>query len=161
MTDKDYSNMLEFVMEGNGWIANNENAQELMEQTSPGEVQMFKEVTGRDIKRLKCYFSLLNYIWNYLPDKFKAKVPCDKFYLWLKHIRGEWEVIFEFGDNTKLIEYTSISFGKMSEFEFREYIKQQMPFIYSDVIGRMYEDEECDAIIENIENDYSSFFATL
>lgn len=161
MTDTTYNDLHEFVMEGAGWIPNNENAIELMEQTSPGEVQMFKEVTGRDLNRLKCYFSLLNYIWNYMPDKFKGKVPCKKFYLWLKHIRGEWDVVFEFGDGTKLIEYTSISFGKMSEFEFREYIKNQMPFIYEDVIGLMYQGERFDSIIETIEKDYSTFFNNL
>lgn len=161
MTDTTYNDLHEFVMEGAGWIPNNQNAQELMEQTSPGEVQMFKEVTGRDLKRLKCYFSLLNYIWEYMPDHFKVKVPCDKFYLWLKHLRGDWDVVFEFADGTKLIEYTSISFGKMSEHEFRQYIKNQMPFIYEKVIGMMYEGDVYDGIVDTIENDYSSFFQKL
>ena len=96
-----------------------------------------------------------------MPDKFKAKVPCSKFYLWLKHLRGEWDIVFEFADGTKLIEYTSISFGKMSEFEFRQFIKDQMPWIYESVIGLMYEGERFDSIIETIEKDYSSFFAKL
>ena len=161
MTDTTYNDLHEFVMEGAGWIPNNQNAQELMEQTSPGEVQMFKEVTGRDLKRLKCYFSLLNYIWNYMPDHFKAKVPGDKFYLWLKHLRGEWDIVFEFSDGTKLIEYTSISFGKMTEFEFRAYVKAQMPFVYESVIGMMYSGDRFDSIVENIERDYSSFFNNL
>ena len=127
MSDIEYNNLHEFVMEGAGWIPNNQNAQELMEQTAPGEVQMFKEVTGRDIKRLKCYFSLLNYIWAYMPDHFKIKVPVNKFYLWLKHLRGDYDIVFEYADGTKLVESTSISFGKMSAFEFRAYVKSQMP----------------------------------
>lgn len=161
MTDLHYNDLYEFVMEGSGWIPSNQNAQELMEQSSPGEVQTFKEVTGRDIKRLKCYFSLLNYIWEYMPDHFKIKVPVDKFYLWLKHLRGDWDVIFEYADGTKLIEYTSISFGKMTEHEFKQYIKNQMPFVYEKVIGMMYEGDVYDGIVDTIEEDYSSFFSKL
>lgn len=115
MTDKDYNDLHEFAFTSAGWIPENQNAQELMEQTSPGEVQVFKEVTDRDMAFHRCYFCLLNYIWSYMPDNFKMKVPVSKFYLWLKHLRKEYDVVFEYSDGTKLIEYQSVSFGKMSQ----------------------------------------------
>lgn len=161
MTDTGYMKLHELVKDGVGWLPVNQNAQELMEQSSPGEIMTFKEVTGRDIKMLRCYFSLLNYIWEYMPDHFKIKVPCDKFYLWLKHLRKDYDVVFEFEDGTRLVEYTSISFSKMSEFEFRAFIKNQMPFIYEKVIGMMYDGDVYDGIVDTIEADYESFFAKL
>ena len=88
MTDIQYNDLQELVFTGGGWEPANQNAQELMDIASPGTIYTFKEVTGRDLKRLRCYFSLLNYIWEYMPDHFKIKVPVGKFYLWLKHLRG-------------------------------------------------------------------------
>lgn len=161
MTDKDYNNLHELVMEGNGWIPNNQNAQELMEQTSPGEVQMFKEVTGRDISFHRCYFKLLNYIWDYMPDRFKIKVPSGKFHMWLKHLNGEYDVVFEFADGTRLMEYKSISFSKMTQFEFEAYVREQLPWIYSQVIGLAYSGDEYDAVLENIELEFQSFLGNL
>jgi len=161
MTDKDYNELHEFAFDGAGWIPNNQNAQELMEQTSPGEVQMFKEVTGRDILFHRCYFALLNYIWSYMPDKFKSEIPVGIFYKWLKHLRGEYEVIFEYGDGTKLIEYQSVSFGRMSQMQFEAYVREQLPFIYESVIGSMYKGHQYDSILENIEIEFKKFLSKL
>lgn len=161
MTDTEFNTLHEMAFTGGGWEPANQNAQELMDIASPGTIYTFKEVTGRDIKRLRCYFSLLNYIWEYMPDHFKVKVPVGKFYLWLKHLKGDWDVVFEYADGTKLIEYTSISFGKMSEHEFKAYIRNQMPWIYEKVIGLMYDGDVYDGIVDTIEEDYKSFFAKL
>ncbi len=96
-----------------------------------------------------------------MPVSFKSKIPEEKFYLWLKHLKGQYDVIFEFKDGTKLVEYESISFGKMTEQRFREYIKEQLPFIYSDVLGKYFSGEILDGIIETIEKDYEKFFKKL
>ena len=161
MTDTTYNDLHEFVMQGAGWVPNNQNAQELMEQTSPGEVQMFKEISTRDVPFHRCYFSLLNYIWGYMPNHFKAKVPCAKFYLWLKHLKKEYDIIFEYADGTVCIEYKSVSFGRMTQIQFENYVREQLPFIYSHVIGLMYSGDRFDDIVDTIEKDYSSFFAKL
>lgn len=161
MTDTTYNDLHEFVMEGAGWIPNNQNAQELMEQTSPGEIQMFKEVTDRDIVFMKCYFTLLNYIWSYMPDSFKVKVPVGKFYLWLKHLRKDYDVVFEFADGTRLVEYKSISFARMSQFEFETYVREQLPFIYENVIGLTYSGDRYDNVLYNIEKEFKIFLGKL
>jgi len=161
MTDTTYNDLHEFVMEGAGWIPNNQNAQELMEQTSPGEVQMFKEVTGRDIAFHRCYFALLNYIWSYMPDKFKSKVPSGVFYKWLKHLRGEYDIVFEYSDGTKFIEYHSVSFGRMTQMQFEAHVREQLPFIYESVIGSMYKGDQYDNILYNIEKEFSVFLSKL
>lgn len=161
MTDKNFYNLVDFYNAGGGLLPLNQRANELIEQTSKGEVISFKEVTARDLRRHRCYMSLLAYIWSYLPQSFKNAVPKDKFYLWLKHLKGQYDILFEFQDGTKLVEYESIAFGKMSEQRFREYIKEQLPFIYSDVIGKYFEGAIYDSIIETIEKDYEKFLSKL
>lgn len=161
MTDKDYNNILEFCYMGGGWIPANQNANELSEQLVKGEITQFKEVTQRDISFHRCYFALLAEIWGYMPAKFKKKIPKEKFYLWLKHLKGEYKVIFEFKDGTKMVEYDSISFGKLSQIKFKEYVKEQMPFIYTNVIGAFFEGEIYNSIIGNIESDFERFFDKL
>lgn len=161
MSDKDYQNRIDLTYVGNGFIPGNENASELIERCQKGEVISFKEMTERDLKFHKCYMSLLNMIYSYLPDKFKSAVPGNKFYMWLKHLQGKYKVLFEFQDGTKLVEYESIAFGRMSQKRFEEYVAEQLPFIYEEVIGKFYKDKIYDNIIKTIEEDYQNFLNKL
>lgn len=161
MNNKDFNKRLELTYMGNGWIPYNETAKELAEQSTIGEVQSFMEITARDLSFHRCYFSILNYIYDYLPKKFQDKVSKKIFYIFIKHLKGNYDVLFEFKDGTKLVEYDSISFGNMSEKRFREYVRNQMPWIYENVIGQFYTGDIYDGIIETIENEYERFFDKL
>lgn len=161
MKDTEFSKRHEFAYISGGWLPVNQNAKELTNQTVEGEVVVFQEITSRDISFHRCYFSLLNYIWSWLPDNFKISVPKEKFFVFLKHLKGEYEVLFEFQDGTKLVEYESISFGRMSQIAFKDYIKEQLPYIYTNIIGKFFKDEDYDMIIENIEHEYVKFFNKL
>lgn len=161
MTDKDFYKLVDFYNAGGGLLPVNQRAHEIIEQSARGEVLSFTEATSRDLARHRCYMSLLAFIYAYLPKSFHDQVPKDKFYLWLKHLKGQYEILFEFDDGTKLVEYESISFAKMSEVRFREYIKEQLPWIYSEVIGKYFESSIYDNIIETIEEEYRKFFAKL
>ena len=161
MTQGDYKKLLEFTYVGGGFIPYNEAAKEYTEQCVKGEVVSYKEATQRDISFHRCYFSLLNYIWKYLPKSFKNKIPESDFYKWLKHLKGEYEIKYTFKDGTKMVEYTSISFGRMSQKEFKDYVKNQLPYIYENVIGAFFEGDIYDGIIENIENEYERFMVKL
>lgn len=161
MKDKDFHNLIDFYNAGGGLLPVNQKAHELIEQSDSGEVISFLEVTQRDLKFHRCYMSLLAYIYSYLPNSFHKQVPKNKFYLWLKHLKGQYDVLFEFEDGTTLVEYESISFGRMSQKRFESYIREQMPWIYSNVIGRFFEGKIYDNIIETIEKEYEKFFAKL
>jgi hypothetical protein len=172
----------------------NQNAIETSENAVVGQILSFTECTERDLKFHKCFMSLLGYIWSYLPDNFKAAVPKKWFYLFLKHLKKNYNIVYSFKDEdkrlemveylkankkkfrltylsiyqiamelgkTELIEYESIAFGRMSEMRFREYVREWMPLIYSGVIGRFYDGDTYNSIIENIETDYEKFFAKL
>lgn len=160
MKDTDVKKLVEFAYISGGWLPINQNAKELTNQTADGEVVSFEEVTSRDLNFHKCYFSLLNYIWGYLPNNFKIAVPKEKFYVFLKHLKGEYEVLFEFKDGTKLVEYESISFGRMSQPAFEDYVREQLPYIYENIIRKM-KPKHADAIIDNIEDEFSKFLNRL
>lgn len=161
MIDKDYHNIQEWAVMGGGLIPVSSNAIELLEQSRKSEVLSFIEVTNRDVKFHRCYFSLLGYIYDYLPSSFKRKVKKEKFYIFIKHLKGEYEVLFEFQDGTKMVEYESIAFGRMSQKTFENYIREQLPYIYENVLGKFFEGEIYDGIIETIEEEYKKFLAKL
>jgi hypothetical protein len=94
-------------------------------------------------------------------EKFKKRVPENKFYIWLKHLKGEYEVLFEFKDGTKMVEYESIAFGNMSQKRFETFIRDQLPYIYENVLGKYFEGETLNGIIETIEKEYIKFLAKL
>ncbi len=161
MKDKDYTKLIDLAYVGGGFIPANERAEEMVEQLKKGEVLTFQEVTARDLRFHRNYMALLGYIWEYMPKKFKAEVPKPIFYNWLKHLKGSYEIKFTFADGTQLVEYESIAFGQMSEHRFRDYVREQLPFIYENVIGKVYKDFKYDSVIENIEKDFERFFAKL
>lgn len=161
MTDKSFHRIIELGNVGGGFIPANPNATELLEQSRKGEVLSFLEVTNRDLKFHRCYFSLLGFIYDYLPGTFKNKVSKDNFYLFIKHLKGEYKVLFEFKDGTKMVEYDSIAFGKMSQKTFESYIREQLPFIYTEVIGAFFEGEMYNGIIDTIEEEYQKFLSKL
>jgi hypothetical protein len=161
MTDKDFDRLIDLANVGGGFVPANENAIELLEQSKRGEVLSFLEVTDRDLRFHRCYMSLLGFIYDYLPQSFKKKVAKKNFYRFIKHLKGKYDVLFEFKDGTKLVEYESIAFGKMSEKRFKTYIREQLPFIYSEVIGVFFEGDIYNGIIETIETEYEKFLNKL
>jgi len=161
LKDTDFKRVIELTYMGGGWIPANQNAEELSERCVKGEIVACLEVTNRDLKFHKCYFSLIGVIYDYLPPIFKNSVLKEDFYMWLKHLKKQYKVIFEFQDGTKFVKYESISFGKMSQKRFQEYVAEQLPWIYENVIGAFYEGEMYDNIVETIEQDYQNFMERL
>ena len=161
MKDKDFDKLIDLAYMGGGWIPVNDNANELSEQSVKGQIHSFIECTERDLKFHRCYMSLLGFIYDYLPEKFKKKVHKSNFYQFLKHLQGKYKVIYKFADGTTFVEYESIAFGRMSQERFKNYIREQLPFIYTNVIGEFYDGEIYDNIIATIEEEYSKFLSKL
>lgn len=164
MKDKDYERLSEWVNEGTGaLLPYNDIAHDLADVVKKGEIVAMLEVTDRDIRFHRCYFSLLNFIYDQLPRRFRQKLPKRHFYRYLKHLKGQFNIITQFDNGIVLVEYESLSFAKMSEHTFREYIRLQLPWIYSDVIGKYYKigGWRYNRRIENIEMEYQKFFSKL
>ena len=161
MKDSEYFKLIQLANVGGGFIPANDNANELLEQSHKGEILSFKEITARDIRFHRCYFALIRFIYDYLPLKFRKAVPEDKFYIFIKHLKGEYQVLFEFKDGTKMVEYESISFGNMSQKRFEAFIREQLPFIYENVLASFFEGQMYDGIVKTIEAEFERFLAKL
>jgi len=138
-----------------------DNLDHLYNELAEGEIVAFKRVAPRDLKLHRAYFKFLNYIYGYLPKSFHNQVENKYFYKWLQFLKGDYKIIFKFKDGREQIEYNSISFGRMDEAKFKIYIKEQIPFIYSDVIMQLYDEETSNNIIETIEQDFEKFMTKL
>jgi hypothetical protein len=161
MKISEYEKLIDLTYLGGGFLPANENAEELTLRCAKGEVITFAEVTARDLKFHKCYMDLLGTIYEYLPKKFKETVPKNKFYIFVKHLKKDYRVLFKFKDGTKMVEYESIAFGNMSQKRFEEFIAEQLPFIYENIIGVYFEGEMYKNILYTIEEDYKYFLAKL
>ena len=161
MKDTDYNDLLEFIPVNGGLLPANQNAIDLMAVAKNGKIVTMKNVSARDVKFHNCYFSLLNYIWCMLPPHFRAKVPCNKFYHFLKMVKGEYDTVYTFKDGRKMIEYQSISFGKMNQQQFIEYVSEQLPIIYEEIIMQIFKADQATLVIESIEEEYKKFLSKL
>lgn len=125
------------------------------------EIVYFEEKKDRDLRFHRAYFALINYIYSWLPANFKIEVPEKDFYKWLKILLKQYSVIYTFKDGRQLIEIESISFGRMSQKTFVNYVRDQLPLIYENVIRALFSEEEANAIIEAIEIEFEKFLIIL
>lgn len=190
MKDSDFEKLIHLKNVGGGFTPANDKAEELMLLSRKNDVIQLKEVTARDLSMHKCYMSLLSFIWGYMPPNFKQRIPCNVFYKWLKHLKGQYEKQYSFIDEEKIsdildtcldigltpeqssviaskygktdmLEYDSIAFGNMSQKRFKQYVSDQLPFIYENVIAKFFEDDIYNNIVETIEEEYKVFMNKL
>lgn len=190
MKDTDLKKMLHFKYVGGALMPANDKAEEYMLMLRVNELVYLTDATKRDLAMHRCFFALLNYVYAYMPERFKKEVPGDKFYNFVKHVQGKYTTVFSFRDDEKisdildtclelgidaekastiaakfgktdLIEYESISFGRMSQKRFKEYISEQMPILYEEILGKFFKDEVLSGIIETIEEDFTNFMNKL
>jgi len=162
MKKSEFDNILELSYTGGFLFAPvNQNAFDLCNSMGIGESALFGLKTPRDYKFHQCYFVLINFIWGYMPNSFQSKIPKKHFHNWLKILKGDYEEVFTFANGVKLIEYESIAFGNMSQERFENYIREQLPWIYENVIGAYYKDEKYNSILETIESEFEKFLSKL
>ena len=162
MKDRDYERLSEWLNEGGALIPFNDIATEMVDLSKKGQIVTMLEITDRNLKFHRCYFSLMNYIYDQLPKRFRQRVAKKNFYKYLKQLRGEFDIIVQF-EHIVVIEYYSLSFSDMSQREFEDYIREQLPWIYTKVIGKYYKSGgwRYNHKIELIEEQYMYFFSKL
>lgn len=161
MKDTDYAKIIELTYVGNGFIPENQNGRDLAERCAMGEVVSFAEVTDRDLRFHRAYMALLAYIYSFMPKSFQNVIPKDKFYIFIKSYKKEYDVVFTFEDGTQAIEYQSIAFGRMSQKSFEEYVREQLPWIYANLVGAYYSGDMYDSVIFQIEQKFEKFLSKL
>lgn len=162
MNTKTYNkDVLEFEHQQGLLKPNNQAAIDFISNLKHKETVYLKDIGQRDIKFHRAYFGLLNYIYSWMPVKFKMRIPEKIFYTFIKDLTGQYTIWYTFKNGREITEYTSISFGRMSQKTFEEYVKNQLPMIYDNLIYVLFDAEEAEMIIENIEFEWEKFLDTL
>jgi hypothetical protein len=163
MRDSDYERLVEFTNEGTGCLVPfNDKAHDLTDVSKKGEIITFLEMTDRSLSFHRCYFSLMNYIYDQLPNRFHQRIKQKHFYKYLKQLRGEFDIVVQY-EHIVIVEYYSISFTRMSQYQFENYIREILPWIYLKVIGKYYKvgGWRYNRKIESIESEYQKFLSKL
>ena len=95
------------------------------------------------------YFWLKHLQKNYkVIYEFKDVDRRDMIYQFLKVNKNQMRLTYksinliaEVLGKTSMFEYVSLSFGKMNNDDFKAYVKNQLPFLYTEVIGRFFTGE--------------------
>ncbi len=141
------------VHKGNVLVPATNDTREWLELQKHGMPVNLKLIEARDIKFHRCYFLLLSFVYDRLGRKFKETVPKDKFYNFLKFLSNEYDVVYSFKDGRQFIEYRSISFGRMTQAKFREYVNNQLSVIYEELLIPM----ELDHVMDEITKEFEKF----
>lgn len=158
MKQKDYLALMEFKSLGTALIPVSQDAIQLCEMKR-GQNILINEKTQRDLRFHRAYFSLLNFIYGWLPPQFKEAVPEKHFYQWLKHLNGQYEILYKFKDGTSMVEYQSISFARMTQVSFETFVRNQLTIVYEYLIRQICDEPE--KVIETIEYEFENYLSKL
>ncbi len=157
MTDKNYTELIELRKTDNGFVPVNENAMNLLLTSKPYESIFVTECTQRDLKFHRCYFKLISNIYFMLPDSFKEHISSSQFHNFLKCLTGQSKVVHEFKELPPLVEYDSISFGRMSQKKFEGFVRDQLSAIYTELLPKY----KLEFLIDEIEENFEKFIIRL
>lgn len=160
MTDKQYKEALIFRNIGGFLEPVSDSSKKLLSEIGFGKELILREVSQRDLKFHRAYFEFLNTVYDYLPNNFKSRIPKDLFYIFLKELQGKYRIIYKFKSGSEMKEYESIAFDKMTQLQFEDYVREQLPHIY-DLIITLFDKQRADAIIQTIEEDFKIFLNKL
>ena len=158
MKQREYLALMEFKSLGTALMPLSQKARQMCEMNR-GSVLLMQEKTQRDLKFHRAYFSLLRFIYSWLPNNFKEAVSEKHFYQWLKHLSGKYEILYRFKDGTCMVEYESISFARMTQATFKDYVREQLSLIYEYLIHEICQEPEM--IIDTIEHEFESYLEKL
>lgn len=157
MKDKEYMELVELKKVDNGFIPINERAMDLLLTSKEWETLSFSIATQRDLSFHKCYFKLINFIYYLLPIHFQKEIPREHFYNFLKCLTGQAKIVYEFKTLPPLVEYESISFSKMNQVKFKDFVREQLSIMYAELFPKL----ECENIIDNVESRFEVFLKEL
>ena len=80
---------------------------------------------------------------------------------WCLERKGFWKTYITLRKKDQETDLLKFSFGRMSQKSFEDYIREQLPWIYTEVIGVYFEGDILNGIIDTIEDEYKKFLSKL
>lgn len=141
---------------GNGLFPTDVESEEIIRALSKDDNYNITLHADRNLKMHRAYFSLLNFVWENLPEKFQKKCPKQHFYKFLKEMQGRYEIT-EISAKTSIKTYESFSFDKMSQKRFHEIFKEDVEFIINDILPALNMDEFSEILILQYERTLTKY----
>jgi hypothetical protein len=158
MNTEDFLQLKSFkVHKGQVLIPNQIETAEWLELEKHDSQVYMKLVQARDLQMHKGYFAILKFIYKKLPLIFRQNIPEKSFYKFVKTLSNEYKEVYKFKNGITLIEYDSISFGKMNQTKFREYFNNQLSIIYEELLIPM----EVDYIMDEVNAEFEKLLSKL
>jgi hypothetical protein len=157
MKDTEFKDLLHCKVQYGAIIPKGQSAIEFIETNAYQDVYLLNQ-TPRDAGFHACYFALMGYIWEAMPPSFK-KYKCPNkanMYKYMKLISGQYKIEMSFKDK-EAIEFESISFAKMNEQKFKEYVNEQLSYFYTEILVPL----EMEEFMQKIEKEFKKFMEKL
>lgn len=134
MKDTEFKELLAFKVVNGVLYPINNKANDFVFQQENNEVYMVNK-TPRDTAFHACYFLFCNWLWQQMPTKFKLERCPDRsqMYNYIKVIQGKYKLSMKF-KGIEFYEFESISFGRMSDSKFNEFVNEQISVIYTELL---------------------------
>lgn len=134
MKDTDFERLLNFKIVNGVLYPLNDKALDYCLINSNDEVYLIPQ-TQRDLSLHACYFVFCGWIWEQLPTKFKLERCPNKhnMYKYLKLVQGEYDITMKYKD-IEAMEFKSISFGRMSNDQFKDFVNEQIISLYENIL---------------------------
>lgn len=131
----------------------NDDAYEWLKKQSYSKTFILKPVEDRDTKFHACFFSLLGFIWDNMPESFQKKVTKQNMYLLVKDLNGDFDIIHTKKDGDPIKKYHSISFGSLSQTEFEDKVRDYLDVLVNDILlpYKMYD------FVDELNEEYKTF----
>jgi hypothetical protein len=157
MKDTEFKEIMTFKVINEVMYPTNNKARDFLLLMDKQEVCM-KNNTPRDVAFHKSYFLFCGWLWEQMPTKFKLDYCPDKqqMYNFLKIVQGKYKFAMKFkGKEFYMID--SISFGRMSDDKFNEFVNEQIHIIYTELLMPLGKEH----LLEEAENEFKSLFKKL
>lgn len=157
MTHEEFQNCIELQAVNGVFVPCSEEAFKVVYQNE-GQTILLKTHTPRDLSLHKCYHLFCRWLWDKMPLAFKkSRCPDPKnMYQYLKIISGQYSEAMQYKDKT-FYSFESISFGRMSNEEFKSFLEDQMASIYTELLVPLNMAE----IYEEMEQEFKKIFKEL
>lgn len=153
----EYKELCEFNVHNNILSPENSKAMDLCFMNEGKNIMMSAQ-TPRDLSLHRCYHLFCRWLWDKMPLSFKNSrcLDQDQMYNYLKIISGQYELAMVY-KGKEFYKFHSISFGKMSNDKFKEFLMDQMSSIYTNLLLPL----KMENLYEEMEQEFKKIFKEL
>lgn len=157
MKDHEFQELLAFKVVNGVLYPTNNKANDFVFSNDNQEVYLLPK-TPRDAAFHACYFLWCNWLWQQMPTKFKLERCPDRaeMYNYIKIMQGKYKKAMIY-QCKEFYQIESISFGRMNDEKFKDFVNEQIAFIYEELLIPL----KLEHLHEQAEKEFKGLFGKL